>query len=950
MIILKLALRGIKSAFGRLLLTIIAIITGVGFVSGAFILADSLSASFAQVFEEGFADTDALVIQPSTGFGDDRGGPQGRSTLPESLTAEIAALPEVGRATSSVELNDPDSFNNLVVLDNNEEPVRPAGPPILAFSWDGNEGGGIGSFEGNPPGANELALSSEYVDAINLANGTDLAVGDALIVSTPDGETLEFTLASIVTFNVTIGEFYLLVDIDTAQELFDKEGKIDSVSLAAAPGVDIEDMITAVEQVVPEGAEVQNQAELLDDQLAAFDAVIGIIRNILLGFAGVALFVSLFIIYNTFAILVTQRLRQIGMLRAIGATRSQIRWSVVIEGLFVGTIGSILGFLSGFGFAFLIKAAFQAAGGFPDTGTVIEPRTVAVAFGIGILASVFSALLPASVAARISPISAMRNEPPSQSSVTRRAAIGVAVFLLGAALMALGLTGTGGEFNALGLSLSEVWVVIIELAAGAVFIFLGVILLSVLFAGPFVNNLGRSAVLGAVMLGLGAGLLGLMFTTGDGVPQSPGEADVAFFAVVKWISFFVKLIIATIAIVVGLSILASRARGGKATGIGGSAGALEGNLARQNASRSPRRTAATAGALAIGIALISTVAVMGESLKKTFADSLEVTLKADLYVYDAVDFGGFPQDVAAAIEAVDGVAAVSPSRTTQALLGQTEEGEDDVSGVYGYNSATMTSILDPTILDDFDGSMQAGEIMIFEGEAEERNLSVGDSLDLQFRDSEPENYTIVGVFADNGAVNGSSWIVDLAALQNNGFDDLDDVAVLLEDNADVDVVKSEVEVAAAALSPDLVVENRQEYVDSISSQIDSLTTLVNYLLGFTLLVAFVGVVNTIVLSVVERTREIGLLRAVGTTRRQIRSMIRWEAVIVCVFGSVLGIALGVLFAWAGISAIPDNVLQLAIPYESILFTVLIAAFAGVLAAVLPAFFAGRKNVLEAISG
>ncbi len=951
MTILKLAIRGIRSAFGRLLLTIIAIVTGVGFVSGAFILADSLSNSFTTVFEEGFADTDAQVIQPSAGFGDSQGGPQGNSTLPDSLTAEIAALPEVGRATPTVALNDPDSFNQMAVLDINDEPVRPAGPPILAFSWDGETLGGIDSFEGTAPGSNEVALSAEYVDAINLANGSDVAIGDTLVITTPNDGKVEYTLSAIVTFNVTIGEFYLLVDIDTAQQLFEKEGKIDAIDLAAAPGVEVDDLIAAVQQVVPEGAEVLNQADVLADQLAAFDQVIGIIRNILLGFAGVALFVSLFIIYNTFAILVTQRLRQIGMLRAIGATQSQIRWSVVIEGFFVGIIGSLLGFLAGFGFAFMIKAAFQATGGFPETGTVVETRTIVVAFGVGILASVFSALLPATVAARVTPIAAMRNEPPSQSSVSRRAAIGGGVFILGAIALALGLTGTGGEFDALGISLSEVWVVIIQLAIGAILIFLGVIMLSVLFAGPFVDTLGRSSVLGAVMLGLGVGLLALMFSIGDGVPQSVGEADQAFFAVVKWISFFVKLFVATVAIVVGLSILISKARGGKATGIGGSAGALEGSLARQNAARSPRRTAATAGALAIGIALIATVAVMGESLKKTFADSLEVTLKADLYVYNPETFESFSADIAAEIERIDGVAAVSAGRNSTVKLGVDEEGEDDLVGIYGFNAATGTSIINPSIVGDFDGVLGAGEVMLFEAEAEDRNLGVGDSLDIAFDgDGSSEAFSIVALFSDNGSVNGSSIIVDRSTLVTYGKDDVDDTGVLLQEDVDVESVKAEVSTVVREVSADLAVEDRQEFVDTVSGQIDGLTTLINYLLGFTLLVAFVGVINTIVLSVVERTREIGLLRAVGTTRRQIRSMIRWEAVIVCVFGSVLGIGMGVLFAWAGISAVPEGFIKLAIPYESILFTILIAAFAGVLAAVLPAFFAGRKNVLEAISG
>lgn len=908
----KLAVRGIRASLGRLLLTMIAIVAGVGFVAGAFILADSLEDTFNSIFENANQGIDAQIVVAELEFGSDV------RTIPDTLVAEVTALPEVGEASPTVTIDSNDIFRPFIVLDAEGDTVEPQGPPIITFSWDGEEQEdviAIGSGSA-PVGADQVAIDVDYADAAGVE------IGQRIQVLTPDGQK-EFLLAGTIELPITAGAYFVVFDFETAQTLYDKEGQVDQIALERAPGVTTDEMIAAVETITPEEAEVLNQAEVIEDQSADFEQVIGIFRNLLLGFAGVALFVSLFIIYNTFAILVSQRLQQIGMLRAVGATRDQIRTLVLFEAVIVGVVGSIIGIGFGVIVAFLIKSGFQAAGGFPETGTIVATRTIIVSLLVGIVATILSALVPASMAGRISPIAAIRNEGPSRSSITRRIVIGAVVLAIGLVLLGFGLFGSGQSTSA----------VVTELAFGAILTFIGVALLSVLFAGPFVNLIGRSQILGLSLLGLGLALPILIFTVGDGMPDS----------ITGWITFVLKMFVSVVAVVTGASIVIGRLRGSP-FGIGGSAAGLEGRLARQNAARSPQRTAATATALTIGIALVSTVGVVGESLKASFADTLDRSVQADLFIFDEETQGSFSGELANRLDGVEGVSGVSRFRINEIRLGP-----DDVQNMAGFNAETGETIVAFDVSSgDLEGLLDDG-VLVFADQAEERGLAVGDPVTVEFPDLESEQLTVSGIFEDNSVLN-SPWIIDLEVYERHIDASEDDfVGASIAEGADPEAVKASV-VAITEEFSSVVAQDTQEFLATQEGQIDQLITLINYLLGFALVVAFLGVINTIVLSVIERTREIGLLRAVGMTQTQVRSTIRWEAVIVCLFGAVLGIVLGVIFAWAAVSAIPDDIIgRVAIPYESVLFAILAAALAGVVAAVLPARRAAKLDVLEAIS-
>ncbi len=400
MTIFKLAFRGISKSIGRLALTVLSITLGVGFVSGSFIISDSLGKVFDGIVELANQNLDAR-IQPITNdsFGQEPG------TIPESLLADVLALDQVAEVDGFVAYEGASGF---IGLDSEGEPQTPNGPPILTFSWNGpsEEGGGFELLEGTAPsGEDSVAINIEQAEALGFG------VGDTVTFQTPAG-LQEFTIDGIVSFPGG-GAWFTLFDLPTGQQQFDKVGLVDAMEVQAASGVLPSAVLSAIEPLLPTGVEVIDQAQASANDSEDFNQVINILGYVLLGFALVALFVSLFIIYNTFAILVSQRIQEIGMLRAIGAGRGQIRATIFLEAILVGVIGSMLGIVCGVGVAELIKALFESQGGFPETSTVISPRTIIVALIVGLLATLVSALLPAFKAGKISPVEAIRNEGPS---------------------------------------------------------------------------------------------------------------------------------------------------------------------------------------------------------------------------------------------------------------------------------------------------------------------------------------------------------------------------------------------------------------------------------------------------------------------------------------------------------------------------------------------------------
>ncbi len=918
--IFKLALRGIRAHLGRLALTFVAISLGVGFVSGSFIIKDSLAEVFDGIVSQANADVDARVQLSDVEFGETQ------TTIPDSLIAELEALPEVGFAEGGVAL---DQVNVFVPLDKDGEQQIPKGPPILTFSWNGTREGATEVFtldEGTNPGPGQVAIDNAQAEAI------DAHAGDIVTFTTPDG-LQDFEISGITRFDGAAGAWFVLFDLETAQAQYDKIGTVDAISLGAAIGTSEVELLAAVEPLLPTGTEALGNSAIIEEDSADFNQVINIIGNLLLAFALVALFVSLFIIYNTFAILVSQRIQEIGMLRAIGATANQVMSSIIFEALIVGILGSAAGILTGVGVAAAIKGLFESVGGFPETGNVITLRTIIVSLVVGILATLISAILPAWRASRVSPIAAMRNEAPSEGRTKLRTIIGGVVTTLGLAAIVAGLFG--------GLSTS---LLLTLLGIGAVFTFVGVSMLSALFAAPVANAIGRAPIMAVLSLlgGVILTLLGLATTiggvAGPGLLLADGISSSSIGAVlggVLLVLIGVTMVRSGIpAIGRALALFAHLPSGGPETKLV--------RLARQNVARNPQRTAATATALMIGLALVTTVGVLGQSLKTTFSNTLDTAISADLFIYSATG-EDIPVSLANELDQVQGIDLLARFRGEDMKIG------DDIVDMVAFETATTDRILNIDVTSGEPRELGADEVYVFKDRLEEINASIGDTFDAQFADGSETTFTIAGVYEDKSVV-GADYVMDLATFREF-YPDVEDgfLGATIAEGADTKAVKAQA-IDISSSYPQVEAKDSQEFRDAQESQVNSLLALVNGLLGLALVVAFFGIVNTIVLSVLERTREIGLMRAIGMTRGQLMTTIRLEALIVCIFGAALGLALGVLFAWAAISAIPGEIIStVSIPWVLMGIILAVSAVIGVLAAFLPARRAAQLDVLEAIS-
>ncbi len=900
MALLRLGIKSVRAHPARLILTGLAVVAGVAFVTGSFVISDSLKSVFGTLVSDANADVDARVQPEEIDFGDG-------ATVSDSLPAELEALPEVEAAFGVVAPYEEESFNPFVALDDEGNQVVPEGPPVLSFSWIDDPQGTIGGVEISEGRAPEQYGEMVLLDAYATALGAQ--VGDTISVVTLNDGVQDFEMVGVVTFEASGGAWFILFDLESAQQLYGREGELSTISLRSAPGVSTDDLVAVVADELPNGIEVIDAQTAIEQDTAEFEGIINIFRNILLAFAIVALFVSLFIIYNTFKILVTQRIREFGVLRAVGATAGQLTLSVVIEAAFLGLMSSIVGLLAGIGVAQLITALLKATGGFPDTSTVLTSQTVIIAFVVGIGATVFASLVPAWSARRISPVEAMRNEGLPSGGRRPRLIIGTICTVLGVVGLGLGLFGGGSTSTVL------TW-----LGIGALLTFLGAALLSELFGGPMVNVIGsrtgrRVTSVLLIVGGLGLVVLGINAVS-DGSFVGIGTALLGVLGAAAGV------------------FLASNAF---------SSSQLAGDLARQNAVRNPDRTASTATALMIGLALVTTVSVMGQSLKATFSEALTTSINADLYIFSDTD--SFSSSLTTEIAALDGVEEVGEFTDVPVQYVT----DDVVGAVTTFDTRPGEDLVRFGLEDDASPIDDGSGVWASATSADERGWARGDTIELRFEDQQTQAFTIAGLFDDDAVVSTDLIIDRQTVLEHYDDLDVDFGGVRLADGADPEATKA----AAQALADDVSgvnVLDTGEIRDQANSQIDALLLIVNGLLAFTLVVALIGIINTIALSVSERTREIGLLRAVGMTRTQLARSIRWEAVMVSVFGALLGIALGVLFAYAAIQAIPAGIInEVSVPWVTLGTIVMLAAVLGVLAAVIPGWSAGRKNILAAIA-
>jgi len=851
--VFKLTLNSLLARKIRLALTTFAVVLGVSFVSGSFILADSLRAVFDKIAVE-IAGPNWLQVR---GVESIEGDPFSRPKVTQSVVDQISASEEVYGAVGVIQ-----GFPRISVGDTLIKPL--GGAPTLAFNFEqeSQELSGFQTVEGRAPGSGEAMVD------VDTAAKYDIAVGDTITIRSLQPEE-DFEVSGITRWGQDNGggAVFVLVDTVTAQRLFNYPDSFLAITVAAQPGVDEEQLAIQLTSELPSGFEAVTSDVVASEFSDQFDIFITIFQNALLVFAAVALIVSAFIINNTFAIVLGQRIKELGLLRAVGATGRQIRSSVLIEALLIGVVASLTGVFAGMGIAWSIKALIAQAGdgsGLPDGPLIIAARTWLAAAIVGIGVTLLAAISPARRASKIPPIAALRDDLSLWSGGTkRRTIIGLVLGIIGLLATGFGTVNDSGATKQLGL-----------LATGALLLFVSVSLLSTLIARPAARLFG-------------------------------------------W----------------------PMARFAKASG----------NLARENASRNPRRTASTASALMVGLALVAMVLVVGTSFKKTFSSILDSSLGADYFIdTDGRGDWGFSPQLVDEIDEIEGISTVAGFRGGPGIAQISVYGSS--KDVIGTQEEGLGRVIDISLVDGSYSGLSNDGVLVHTDPATDLGLSVGDVVPVTFPASGPQDLTVVGIF-DDGALLGN-WVIDMSTYEY-GFDPARQsdlfAAVEIDDGVNADEVRSSLEAVVSGY-PEANLQDRTEYQETIEGDIDTLLVTVNALVGFAVIIAVLGIVNTLMLSVFERTREIGLLRAVGMTRRQTRRMIRWEAVIIAVFGGVMGILVGTVLGFIAVQAMPESfITDFGVPYGNFVVIVALCAVAGVLAAILPARRAARLNILDAIA-
>ena len=864
-ITLKVTLRSLFANKWRLMLTAFAVVLGVGFVSGSFMLRDTLRSSFTSLAKNINSGVD-VQVRARNEFGQDS-SPNPTRAVPASLVPTIRGIPGVAAAEGNINLL------GITIVGKDGKAKVPAGAPTIGYVWVNDPNISVLKLAAGrkPIGKDELALDTKaMVEA-------GYRLGDTVKVVTPTSK-IQATLVGTFTFGKTggtTGAYLVAFDPAVASDVLGLKGNYQTIDIHAANGENLATLAQRISASLPKGFEAIDSVALNKETVAQFVGFTEPISNILLGFALIALFVSMFIITNTFQILASQRLRELALLRALGASSGQIRAMITLEGLAVGIFGSIFGIGFGVLIAILIKVVVGSLFGGLQGGLIFTTLPFVVGIALGIVVTLASALAPALRAARIPPVAAMSGRHQFNVGHARlRSAIAIGATVFGLALVGVGLFGRPGKTPA--------WISLAGL--GAIMLFLGVAGLSRLLARPVITALS-SALRPLARL-------------------------------VSW----------------PFTVMLHRTRQ-----------QVIAPIARENVARTPRRTAAAAAALMIGIALIASGTVVGASIKTTVNKQLQTSIKADLFFSDK-SFVGTPERIERSIAGVDGIAAVSGYSQMQYRIAN----GDKTAGVVDHSA--FGELLDIKLVKGSWKDLTEDKIFLYKDPARDLKASIGTKLNVRLASVGIKTFTVAGIY--NDASNVGNSVVDVSTYRKYNDTPRFDVFIgaTLKAGADLATVKSATKTFLLDQAPALEVQDRKEFQKAQAQQIDLLVAIINALLFLAILIAVFGIANTLALSITERTRELGLMRAVGLLRSQTRSMIRWESVLTSVFGVVLGLGLGVALGSMLAGALPTAFVDgITIPIGQLAIYVVAGIVAGIIAAALPARRAAKMNILAAIA-
>jgi putative ABC transport system permease protein len=851
----RFALKSLAGRKFRTVLTALAIVLGVAMMSGAYVLTDTIDKAFDAIFVESYAGTDAVVTGKDAGFSFEGESAQ-TPPIPEATLEQVRAVDGVEVATGSVQ-----DFQTKLLRPDGES-IDTGGAPSFAFGIETapeyDRFNPLNLVEGRWPGGGDEVAVDEGV-----ADDEDLKVGDRIGVAAL-GPAQEFEIVGIAKYGELSsigGATFAIFDVPTAQRLLDKEGQLDAVQVAAAEGTTPEQVTQRIRAALGSDLTVRTGVDQADEESSEIATFTTIIRYFLLSFAGIALFVGAFVIFNTLSITVAQRTREFATLRTLGASRRQVLRSVILEALVIGLGASIIGLFSGLGLAVGLNELFKALNlDLPQTTTVFATRTIVVSLLVGTIVTLVAGLFPAVRATRVPPIAAVREGATLPRGRFARYTPTIAAVIVALAVVALGY-GTLAD----GIAIGDRFAL---LGLGVLALFIGVAMLSSRLVRPLVQVVGIPA----------------------------------------------------------------RRFGGAA-----------GKLAEGNAQRNPGRTASTAAALMIGIALVTFVSVLAQGLRVSNSDAIERQIQSDLIVTSQDGYSEFPAAVGDAVAGVDGVQTVSNVRQEIAKIagnGANLTGLDDrINQVYDFRWEEGS--------DEVLGQLGSNGAVVPDNVAEDRDLGVGDTVAVLTPDNESRDFVVRGIYE------GSPFypLLGTASVSQEAFDELYDRPrnrfTLLDVAGDAASAKPRIESALEGF-PDTRVQTRPEWIDKEDQEIQQFLLLLYVLLALSVIISLFGMVNTLALSVFERTRELGMLRAVGMTRRQTRRMIRHESVITALIGAALGLPLGIFLAALVTRALGQYDLRFELPITQLVVLAIVAGIAGLLAAITPARRAARLNPLEAL--
>ncbi|MFG2329339.1 ABC transporter permease [Streptomyces sp. NPDC048604] len=837
------ALRNVLAHKARLLMTVLAVMLGVAFVSGTLVFTDTLGNAFRSQSAKSYDDV-AVAVSAHPSPEDAQKAPG----LSQQVLDKIGKLDGVESVTGRV-----DGFAGVADKDGkligagwsnkgtNFAPGKDGEDPAYDF------GDGTG-----PTQAGQVALDKDTADK------GGYRVGDRVRVAT-NGPVREFTLSGVFTTDdgaVNAGGSLILFDNAMAQKLYLQPGWYTDATVSAAKGTDDTALVDRIVPLLPASGTAQTGQALADQQAEEIESGLGALNQVLLGFAAIALFVGVFLISNTFSMLVAQRTKELALLRAVGASRRQITRSVLLEAFLVGLIASAVGYLLGIGLATGLRSGMSAFGmKVPDGPLILGATPVVAALAVGVIITMVAAYLPGRRAAKIPPVAAMGSvhAVATVKSLVLRNSIGGLITAIGAALIVVGASEAGDTGRML-------------VGGGAFCALVGVIILIPLLSRPVI------ALLKPVLKGFG----------------------------------------------------------------------VAGKLAGQNAVRNPRRTGATASALAIGLTLVTGLSVLGATVGTALDKATVDQVKADYMVTMADGAGpGMDGSALAALRKAPGVTAASPQQS----------GYLDVKGEFrsfsGVTPGDVEQVLNLKTVDGDLGSLARGEVAVAEPTAKKQGFKVGDSLPVVYNDKKKGTLTVGAIYEESAFT--SPFLLDSKILDAHEEKPFIPQVFVRMDGGEKPANENAL-VKALGDNPAMTVMDKQDIRDAFGGPINLMLNIMYGLLAMALLIAVLGVVNTLAMSVFERQQEIGMLRAIGLDRRRVKRMVRLEAVVISVFGAVVGIGLGSFLGWAVGETFKSSVpgYTLVLPWDRIGIFLVLAGLVGVLAALWPARSAARLNMLNAI--